>query len=351
MYKSRKLTGLLLALFMVTMVLGATPAPAQAAATPGDIIGHWAQSEIQTMLDQGNVSGYPDGSFGPDRTLTRAEFMSMINRTFDFTDPAPISFLDVQPGDWFYNDVAIAVAHKYIAGYEDGSMRPNSPITRQEMAVIVAQLSQLDMTDMQVLLRFTDQASIPFWSRGALAAMVKAGYFNGFPDGALRGEIPTNRGMAAYVLARILHDHGSPLDFEILKVEVSNLNITPNVPGATKYTISEKTNKIPVGDLVISFNKPIRKTSMDDITLRIYNSSGTLLSTDDPAAKTKLYAEFASKGNPDQLVCRMDLDYEALMLGLDFYYPGQTVTRIETDVFAKNGEKLTVVLNLVRTWK
>ncbi len=371
MYKSKRLTGLVLVMFMLTMVLGATPGLAGAATTPSDIMGHWAQPEIQKMLDQGNASGYPDGSYRPDFTITRAEFMSMVNRTFGFTNTVPISFTDVQPGDWFYNDVAIAAAHKYVAGYEDNTMRPNSQITRQEMAVIVAQLYQMDMTDMQVLFRFTDQGSIPFWSRGALAAMVKGGYFNGFPDGALKGEIPTNRGMAAYVLARVFGDHGKPpitppgppvtppgqggssgggggSNFEIVSVAADNLNITPNARGTKNFTVSEKTISQPVGDLDITFSKPIKKASAADITLRVYNDAGVLLGTNDALPKAKLFAEFGSDGNPNVLDCTMDLDYEALMMCLDWYYPGQLVTKVETDVYAKNGDKLTVTLNLDR---
>ena len=374
MLKSKKFTGLLLALFLVTAVLGANLGQVQAATAPNDVVGHWAQAEIQKMLDQGSASGYPDGSFRPDGTLTRAEFMSMVNRTFGFTNPAPISFTDVQPGDWFYNDVAIAVAHKYIAGFEDGSMRPDQPITRQEMAVIVAQLYQLDMTDMQVLARFADRSAIPFWSQGALAAMVKGGYLNGFPDGTLQAAIPTNRGMAAYVLARIFGDHGQPPltppgppvtppgqgggngggssngpSFYIEDIDTANVNFTPDGT-SRKYTVSG-INDQPIGDVTVTFNRSVQKDDENDMDIRGYsdfNAQGELtwLPGAEDSVRDLLYAHFAG-GDSDQISGYIQSDYALAYDLMSLYFEGNPEVKcIQVDMFDQANHKLTVTINI-----
>lgn len=374
MLRSKKFTGLLLALFLVTAVLGANPGQLQAATTPNDVVGHWAQAEIQKMLDQGNASGYPDGSFRPEGTLTRAEFMSMVNRTFGFTNTAPISFSDVKPGDWFYNDVAIAAANKYIAGFEDGTMRPNQPITRQEMAVIVAQLYKLDMTDLQVLAPFTDRSAIPFWSQGALAAMVKGGYFSGMPDGTIQCAMPSNRGMAAYVLTRIFGDHGKPPitppgppvtppgqgggngggsdngpSFFIEDIYAANVNVTPDGT-SRKYTVSG-INGDPIGNVTVTFNRSVQKDDENDMDIRGYsdfNAQGELtwLPGAEDSVRDLLYSHFAGGGS-DQISAYIESDYALAYDLMSLYFEGNPEVKcIQVDMYDQANHKLTVTINI-----
>jgi hypothetical protein len=56
--------------------------PATNTQTPSDISGHWAQQTIEKWLSQGLIEGYPDGTFGPDKPVTRAEFVTMVNKAF-----------------------------------------------------------------------------------------------------------------------------------------------------------------------------------------------------------------------------------------------------------------------------
>lgn len=92
------------------------PTAALAADTAtGDIPGHWAADTIAQWQQKGYISGYSDGSFRPDSSITRAEFIKIANRVLNLTDEADISFTDVQEGDWFCSEVKKAVA----AGYKD----------------------------------------------------------------------------------------------------------------------------------------------------------------------------------------------------------------------------------------
>ncbi|MDE7245652.1 MAG: S-layer homology domain-containing protein, partial [Oscillospiraceae bacterium] len=79
---------------------------------------HWAEGYISSAVMSGLVLGYEDGSFRPDQGVTRAESVTMINRmlmrsAMDTSASATVTFVDVQPSDWFYGDV-MAAANGYL---------------------------------------------------------------------------------------------------------------------------------------------------------------------------------------------------------------------------------------------
>lgn len=204
MRKSKALSWFLAVAFTLTCIIGFVPS--EAAAAPGltDISGHWAQSQIENLVNQKVITGYPDNTFKPDNTITRAEFMTMTNKAFSFSDTAPISYPDVKADDWFAQQIAIAKAAGYITGYPDGTMQPNNQISRQEVAVIVSRVLDLDTAaGSEVLSKFSDAAGIPAWSGGAIAAMVKDGYLTGYPDGTFKANNPIKRAETAVILTRV----------------------------------------------------------------------------------------------------------------------------------------------------
>ena len=97
----------------------------------------WYATAVNTMASLGMLGGYPDGTFRPDAPITRAEF-SAIALAFAY-DPASAScsYTDVSANAWYYTYVAQATTYGWIDGYPDGSFRPNNSITRAEVAVIV----------------------------------------------------------------------------------------------------------------------------------------------------------------------------------------------------------------------
>jgi uncharacterized protein YjdB len=160
---------------------------------------------IKAMVSQGIVTGYTDNTFKPGNAISRAEFITIINRAFGFEESAEISYTDVKPGDWFAPQIQKARAAGYIAGYEDNTMRPNNKISRQEVAVIIGRILNLDnnagLTEVD---RFSDAASIPSWSRGAVGAVVAAGYMTGYPDGSFKAGNNITRAEAVVVVGRCL---------------------------------------------------------------------------------------------------------------------------------------------------
>lgn len=156
---------------------------ALAQAQPSDIQGHWAEPQLSDWVNKGLAQGYPDGAFKPDNSISRAEFMTLTNHALGFNSAAAIQFSDVAESDWFAVEVAKARAAAYISGYEDGSIRPNQAISRQEVAVIMAKIAKLDTTGQQDTLNvFKDANNIPAWSQGAISAVVDKGYMHGYPE-------------------------------------------------------------------------------------------------------------------------------------------------------------------------
>ena len=174
-----------------------------AMAAPSDIAGHWAESVITQWQSKGLIQGYEDGTFKPGNTITRAEFVTLMNNAKGFWSEGSINFSDVKNGSWFYSAVARAVAAGYVKGYSDGSFKPNNTITRAEAAVMIANTAKLSANEAGSY-RFTDIGSIPAWARGSVGAVVAAGYMTGYPDGSFDANASISRAEAVSSLNRML---------------------------------------------------------------------------------------------------------------------------------------------------
>jgi len=169
-----------------------------------DISGHWAQVKIQSWIDKGLIKGYPDGTFKPDQDITRAEFMALVNRAFGYTAVAPITYTDVKAGSWYAPEVAKAQAAGYITGYPDGTMKPENPITREEVATIVARIKNLT-SDANAADKYTDAAKIGSWSKGQVGAVTSAKIMQGYPDGSFMPQGLITRAEVVVALDNALH--------------------------------------------------------------------------------------------------------------------------------------------------
>lgn len=174
-----------------------------AMAAPSDIAGHWAESVITQWQSKGLIQGYEDGTFKPNNTITRAEFVTLMNNAKGFWSEGSINFSDVKNGSWFYSAVARAVAAGYVKGYSDDSFKPGNTITRAEAAVMIANAARLSANEAGAY-RFTDVGSIPAWARGSVGAVVAAGYMTGYPDGSFDANASISRAEAVSSLNRML---------------------------------------------------------------------------------------------------------------------------------------------------
>lgn len=182
-----------------------------------DVASHWAKSYVDLLSHKLIVDGYEDGSFGPERSITRAEFAAIIARSLGLDTSASSSstFSDVQSGDWYAGVVNAAVQSGIVDGYEDGTFRPNAQINREELAAMVVRALAYAGKDVKVssteqaslLEKFADADSI-VWGQAELAAAVKAGIVDGMTDTSIAPRNDATRAQAATMLNRLLSNAG-----------------------------------------------------------------------------------------------------------------------------------------------
>lgn len=193
------------------MLLACAPLQAFAAGQPSDYGGHWAETHIRTWIDRGYLHSDDNGNIHPDDNVARVEFMSLVNQSFGFPDSLDTSVnehpeaADVSPDDPAYETVTTALAAGYIKGDPEGSVRPLDPLTREQAAVIIARLLELDGAEpADALGRFRDAADIAGWSKAAVASVVAKGLIVGFGDGTFRPGSLLTRAEAVAILDRAL---------------------------------------------------------------------------------------------------------------------------------------------------
>ncbi|MFB5763805.1 S-layer homology domain-containing protein [Paenibacillus medicaginis] len=179
-----------------------------ASAATENLSTHWAGDQVKRWVAAGYLGGYKDGKVKPDASITRAEFISLINRTL--IPPASSvtvstygggsTFSDLSAGSWAYNAMMSAAQSGYLSGYSDGTIRPNEKVTRQEAAAIIAKVNGLTPRPASSLSGFSDYDEIASWSKGSVAAVIGQGYMNGYPDGSFKPEKPLTRAEAVVLL-------------------------------------------------------------------------------------------------------------------------------------------------------
>lgn len=209
--KVKRAAALLIALSIVTPTFNAESFAANPAGRTSDIKGHWAEGKIQDWLDEGLIRGYQDGSFRPDKQMTRAEFINLVNASYNYTAETEISFTDVSEDAWYYEAVSIARAAGYMNGYGDNTMRPQNPITRQEAAKIIATINQLEVNE-DAANAFSDVSSIAAWSKGYVGAVAAADIMSGYGDQAFKPvkQITRAEAVAALDNALVYQDSVTP---------------------------------------------------------------------------------------------------------------------------------------------
>ena len=99
--------------------------------------GDWYNNAVSTLQNMGVIGGYPDGTFRPNATITRAEFVTIATRFFSYTARYEGIFTDVSASMWCADDIQAGVELGLVGGYPDGTFDPNGAITRAEACAIV----------------------------------------------------------------------------------------------------------------------------------------------------------------------------------------------------------------------
>ena len=179
-----------------SIVVPSTPQPAPNKPSEGDLN---KDDHYQYLI------GYPDGTFAPNRGMTRAEVATMFTRLLK---DRPVKWLhysaglsDIYAGDWYADTVGYAVQKGIVSGYPDGTFKPNQPITRAEFASIASRFAQL--TDDQDISFIDLDAS--HWGYKAVRSAASHGWISGYPDGSFRPEKAISRAEVTSITNRMLN--------------------------------------------------------------------------------------------------------------------------------------------------
>lgn len=168
---------------------------------PADLAAHWARTAVAPLIQRGVIRGFPDGSFRPDAPLTRAQFAAMLAAAFGWPDPGdrPLPFRDALP-TWALPGIRAAVTRGVITGYPDGLFRPDKPLARAELVVLIDRVLALPEGMAQ---SFRDAAQIPRWALPSVRRAAAAGLTGGL-GGFFRPLVTATRAEAAALVVRAL---------------------------------------------------------------------------------------------------------------------------------------------------
>ena len=147
--------------------------------------------------------GYTDGTFGPERNMTRAEvttmFARLLTEQIEADKTYSNTFSDVPKGYWAANYIGYMQQFGIITGYSDGSFRPDAPVTRAEFAAIASRFEKLTEGSKS----FTDVPDT-YWAARYINFAATRGWVTGYSDGTFKPEDPITRAEVAAVTCRLL---------------------------------------------------------------------------------------------------------------------------------------------------
>nr|WP_286672539.1 S-layer homology domain-containing protein [Cohnella hashimotonis] len=171
------------------------------AASAAGLSEHWAAETLNAWVDKGWLAGAGNGGLQPDQPVTRAEFAALAVRAFGLQagSTGAGEYSDVGKGSWYAGAIYAAAGAGILSGYPDGTIRPSRSVTREEAAVVLAKLNGL--TDAEVVEpAFTDAADLRSWSKASVGAAVYSKLLGGYPDGTFRPAKAMTRAEAVVAL-------------------------------------------------------------------------------------------------------------------------------------------------------
>lgn len=170
-----------------------------------DIQGHWAEKSIVSLFELGYISGVSETEFMPQKSVTRAELVTMLVRLMGIKAKDGGYFDDVSADSWYSEPMSAAYEHGIISGSE-GMARPNSMVTREEMAKIVINVYEC-LTGKELTTgnsNISDYDEISDWAKEYVDKAFNAGLISGNDDRSFAPKDGTSRAQSAVVMERLL---------------------------------------------------------------------------------------------------------------------------------------------------
>lgn len=170
----------------------------------------WAQTSIEALAARDIVNGFGGGAFAPEKTVTRAEFITMLVRMSGLAEKnTQANFTDVKEDDWFYQPVTTARMLGIVEGKKDGSFGVNEPISRQDMVVMASRMLNLfsdtwlkNSNASSGTEAFADYENVADYAKVAVSNAQNAGLIEGY-NGQFSPKDPSTRAQSSVIIYRI----------------------------------------------------------------------------------------------------------------------------------------------------
>jgi hypothetical protein len=207
---------------------------------PPDMQNHWAKETMADFLQSGAVNGYAnsDGtvSVKPERKITRAEFVTMLARAHGWVLAGkPGAFKDVASKDFYFESVSTAYAKGIVDGNEDGTFAPNRSISRAEIAAMIMRTFNLSVKAEGKSKTFTDTNGS--WAADFIDQASAAGIIDGYDDNTFKPGAKATRAQAMTMIYRALHKENAepPKDEELTGPVLADLQVQLNTVNNGEY--------------------------------------------------------------------------------------------------------------------
>jgi len=169
----------------------------------------WARDAIEDLASRGIVAGKTESLFKPNDIITRAEFTCLMVRAFKLEMSPVGSFADVKVGKWYYRDLMTAKSLGIISGDEGDRFYPDKPITREDMAVIIAKTLKVVEKPLtgfgnSVLEKFLDKNMISPYALSSMASLHGEGIMAGKTTTSIAPKDNATRAEAAVLIHKVI---------------------------------------------------------------------------------------------------------------------------------------------------
>jgi hypothetical protein len=155
-----------------------------------DVQNHWARPFIEALTERSILNGYPNGTFRPDNSVTRAEFAAILGAVFASSRSPKreyVPFIDVPDNHWAVNRIKQTYEAGFFSGYPDGRFRPNDRIFRSDVLVAIVNGLEIAANVKPDLLNilpqiYQDAAKIPAYARTQVAIATAKNLVASYPN-------------------------------------------------------------------------------------------------------------------------------------------------------------------------
>jgi hypothetical protein len=215
-----------------------------------DVECHWAKDAIVKFTNINIIKGYNDNTFRPNDNITRAEFITLVNRILNNSEQSDKFIPDIQSKNWYYEEIKKSVASGLLKGDQNGNMNPESYITREEAVVILARAFGGIGADIAID-EFIDKNEVSSWSAAAFSDFISKEYIKGYGDNTIKPRANITRAEVITIIDRMFAE-----------IIISG-NYNNNIKGSLVVT----GQNVDISNLFVQGNLVITEGTKGDINL------------------------------------------------------------------------------------